>query len=323
MKRYAAWGLNHHLLPNTRHSKGCYLVLDMSFSHSDNPIPVSLNGLRAFECAARHQSFTEAAQELGVTQGAVSHQVKALEDRLGVQLFRRTPRGLTVTDEGLTLFPTLSAAFERITQLMGQFDHGQRREVLTISVVGTFALGWLMPRLTQFEAQHPFVDVRLMTNNNKVDVAGESLDYAIRFGDGAWHGVAATRLMPGALAPLCAPALAERLTTPGDLQSTTLLRSYRGQDWLAWLEAAGLANFRMKGPMFDSSALMAQAALRGYGVAMLPLAMFEEEMTRGWLVQPFPRTIETGAYWLTRLKSRTPTMAMQAFEGWLVEEVEQ
>lgn len=293
----------------------------MKFSHEENAIGVSLNGLRAFESAARHQSFTEAAKELGVTQGAVSHQVKALEARLGVQLFRRTPRGLMVTDEGLTLYPTLTEAFERIGHLLGQFEHGQRSEVLTVSVVGTFAMGWLMPRLDAFAQAHPFVDLRLMTNNNKVDLAGESLDYAIRFGDGAWHGVTAMPLMAGRFAPLCAPALAERLAVPGDLKHMTLLRSYRGQDWLTWLEAAGLANFRMRGPMFDSSALMAQAAMRGYGVAMLPLAMFEEEVARGWLVQPFALTITTGEYWLTRLKSRVPTRAMLAFEGWLQGEV--
>src|ERR1700761_1746839 len=150
--------------------KGCLIVSDRRFSHDRAVLPVSLNGLRAFESAARHLSFTSAALELGVTQGAVSHQVKALEDRLGVKLFRRTPRGLTVTDEGLALFPTLTDAFERMTRLLGQFGDGQRREVLTISVVGTFALGWLLPRVARFEQLHPFVDLRLLTNNNRVDV---------------------------------------------------------------------------------------------------------------------------------------------------------
>jgi len=296
------------------------IVSDQRFSHDQMTLPVSLNGLRAFESAARHLSFTSAARELGVTQGAVSHQVKALEDRLGAKLFRRTPRGLTVTDEGLALFPTLNDAFERMARLLGQFGHGQRREVLTISVVGTFALGWLLPRIARFEQLHPFVDLRLMTNNNRVDVAGESLDGAIRFGDGAWHGLDATHVMDAALSPLCAPSLAARLGEGGDLHRTTLLRSYRGQDWLAWLDAAGLRNFTLRGPMFDSSALMAQAAMRGHGVAILPLAMFADELQRQWLVQPFPLSVRTGAYWLVRLKSRAPGPAMTAFRDWLCAE---
>lgn len=295
---------------------------DRRFPHNSAPLSVSLNSLRAFESAARHLSFTSAANELGVTQGAVSHQVKALEDRLGVKLFRRTPRGLAVTDEGLALFPTLNDAFERMTRLIVRFDHGLQREVLTISVVGTFALGWLLPRIARFEQLHPFVDLRLLTNNNRVDVAGESLDYAIRFGDGAWGGLEATHLMNVSLSPLCAPALSDQLLTPADLHRMTLLRSYRGQDWLTWLAAAGLNDLRLRGPMFDSSALMAQAAMQSYGVAILPLAMFEVELQREWLVQPFPLSVDTGSYWLVRLKSRDLTAAMIAFRDWLRAEVD-
>lgn len=290
---------------------------DPSFSHGLGLSSVSLNSLRAFESAARHLSFTAAANELGVTQGAVSHQVKALEDLLGVKLFRRTPRGLAVTDEGLALFPTLNDAFERMTRLLDRFDRGSRRETLTVSVVGTFALGWLLTRLSRFEQLHPFVDLRLLTNNNKVDVAGESLDCAICFGDGTWRGLAATHLMKVSLSPLCAPSLAERLQRPADLQRATLLRSYRGQDWLTWLAAAGQGDLKLHGPMFDSSALMAQAAIRGFGVAILPLSMFETELQNDWLVQPFGLSVSTGSYWLVRLKSREPTAAMAAFHEWL------
>ncbi|PTR07589.1 MULTISPECIES: LysR family transcriptional regulator [unclassified Novosphingobium] len=282
--------------------------------------PVSLNGLRAFESAARHLSFTSAANELGVTQSAVSHQVKALEDRLGVKLFRRTSRGLAVTDEGLALFPTLNAAFEQVTGLIDRFDRGVRQEVLTVSAVGTFALGWLLPRMERFRQLHPFVDLRLLTNNNRVDVAGESLDCAICFGDGAWRGLEATHLMQASLSPLCSPAVAEHLHAPADLRDTTLLRSYRGQDWLTWLAAAGLPDQRLSGPVFDSSALMAQAAMRGFGVAILPLEMFEAELQGGWLIQPFTLAVSTGSYWLARLRSREPTAALISFRDWLVGE---
>ena len=292
-----------------------------SFSHGPALTSVSLNNLRAFESAARHLSFTIAANELGVTQGAVSHQVKALEDRLGIKLFRRTPRGLTITDEGLTLFPTLNDVFARMTRLFGRFDHGERREVLTVSVVGTFALGWLLPRIARFEQTYPFVDLRLLTNNNKVDVAAESLDYAIRFGDGAWRSLDSTHLLKTSLSPLCAPMLADRFRTPSDLRGTTLLRSYRGQDWFAWLSAAGLDDFPLRGPIFDSSSLMAQAAMRGHGIAVLPLEMFENELQSGCLIQPFALTVSTGSYWLVRLQSCDLTDAMSAFRDWLCAEM--
>lgn len=281
---------------------------------------VSLNALKAFESAARHLSFTVAADELSVTPAAISHQVKSLEDRLGVRLFRRTSRGLVITDEGLALVPTLSETFARLGRLLEQFEHGHRREVLTVSVVGTFAMGWLLPRLQAFEARHPMIDLRLLTNNNRVDVAGESLDFAIRFGDGAWHGLQAERLLDAPLSPLCSPAMAAPLRTPADLKDLPLLRSYRTQDWPAWFEAAGCAPVPLRGPVFDASTLMAQAATDGHGVALVPPRMFAREIESGRLVQPFPIAVSTGAYWLTMLKSRPITPAMSAFKRWLLAE---
>lgn len=279
---------------------------------------VSLNALKAFESAARHLSFTLAAEELSVTPAAISHQVKSLEERLGVRLFRRTSKGLLITDEGLALVPTLSDTFARLGRMLEQFERGHRREVLTVSVVGTFAVGWLLPRLEDFEQLYPFVDLRLLTNNNRVDVAGERLDFAIRFGDGAWHGMQAEHLMDAPLSPMCSPTLAERLQTPQDLRSVPLLRSYRSQDWAAWFDAAGVAPMPARGPMFDASALMAQAAIDGYGVALVPARMFERDRDSGRLVQPFPVAVNTGAYWLTALKSRPATPAMEAFKRWLL-----
>ena len=290
-------------------------MADPRFSHVGH---VSLNALRAFESAARHLSFTTAARELSVTQAAVSHQVKALELRLGVTLFRRTPRGLVVTDEGLSLLPTLNDTFGRPNSLMALFEGGRRQEVLTVGVVGTFALGWLLPRLPDFEALHPFVRLRLLTNNNRVDIAGEGLDYAIRFGDGAWHGTAADLIMAAPMTPLCAPQLARGLHAPGDIRGVPLLRSYRLQDWLAWRAAAGLDDLPIRGPVFDSSSLMAQAAVLGHGVALVPPAMFERELTVGSLVRPFSIEIDTGSYWLARLNTRQPTNAMNRFREWVL-----
>nr|WP_275451539.1 LysR family transcriptional regulator [Azospirillum lipoferum] len=198
-----------------------------------------LNALRAFEASARHLSFTRAAIELCVTQAAVSHQVKLLEERLGASLFHRLPRGLALTDEGRALRPTLEEAFDRIGWLLDQFEGGRFREVLTVGAVGTFAVGWLLPRLTRFREAHPFVDLRLSTNNNRVDIAAEGLDYAIRFGDGAWHGTDAVRLFDAPLSVLCAPEIARRLRDPADVGRETLLRSYRSDEWPGWFAAGG------------------------------------------------------------------------------------
>jgi LysR family transcriptional regulator of beta-lactamase len=279
-----------------------------------------LNALRAFEASARHLSFTRAAAELSVTQTAVSAQVKNLEQRLGVPLFRRLPRGLALTDEGLALLPMLSDSFARMGALLERFRGGRLHEVLTVAVVGTFAVGWLMPRLDAFRRSHPFVDLRLLTHNNRVDLAGEGLDGAIRFGHGAWHGTEAEPLVDAPLSPMCAPALAARLHAPSDLARETLLRSYRADEWPRWFDAAGASTPLLRGPVFDSSLAIAAAAAQGLGVGLLPAAMFAADLREGRLVQPFAVELPLGRYWLTRLQSRPPSTAWRAFRCWLVAE---
>ncbi len=288
----------------------------MTVSH-----PLPLNALRAFEASARHGSFTRAAQELNVTQNAVSAQVKNLEARVGVPLFRRLPRGLVLTDEGHALLPVLSEGFERIGAVLAQFQGGRYREVLTVAVVGTFAVGWLLPRLAAFQRDHPFVDLRLLTHNNKVDLAGEGLNGAIRYGHGSWDGCDADALLDAPLSPVCAPALAHRLRTPADLAQHTLLRSYRADEWSRWFAAAGAPLPLVRGPVFDSSVTMAAAAEAGVGVALLPPAMFGPALRDERLVQPFDTRVSLGRYWLVRLKSRPPGAAWQAFRAWLLAEV--
>jgi len=278
-----------------------------------------LDALRAFEASARHLSFTRAGLELFVSQAAISHRIKGLEQRLGVTLFRRLPRGLALTDEGAALLPVVAEAFDRIGDTLERFADGRVREVLTIGVVGTFAAGWLLPRLPDFAARHPEVDLRLLTNNNRVDLAGEGLDMAIRFGAGAWHGVEAVPLIDAPLTPLCAPALARRLAAPADLARETLLRSYRQDEWPRWFAAAGAPAPRIRGPIFDSSPTMAAAAAAGAGVALLPPAMFARELAQGQLIRPFDTMLDGGAYWLTRLHSRPETPAMAAFRAWLAD----
>lgn len=281
-----------------------------------------LNALRAFEAAARHLNFTRAAIELCVSQGAVSHQVAQLERRLGTRLFHRLPRGLALTDEGHALVPVVADAFDRVAATLDQYADGRFREALKVGVVGTFATGWLLPRLDRFARVHPAIDLRISTNNNRVDLAGEALDYAIRFGDGAWHGTHAEPLLAAPMAPVCAPAIAARVKTPADLVHERLLRSYRADEWALWFGAAGVPAPVLRGPVFDSSALMASAAAAGLGVALAPPSMFARELAAETLVQPFAITIDAGRYWLTRLMSRGESDAMQRFRDWLVTEIE-
>ena len=282
-----------------------------------------LNALRAFEASARHLSFTRAAIELCVTQAAVSHQVKSLEAQLNVTLFKRLPRGLMLTSEGESLLPVLRDAFDRIALTLDQFEGGHYREVLTVGAVGTFAVGWLLPRLADFHSRYPLIDLRLSTHNNRVDVAAEGLDYAIRFGAGAWHGTDACPLLEAPLTVLCVPQIAEQLHSPADVLKHTLLRSYRADEWNLWFQAAGLpSDTRVpRSVVFDSSLAMMEAALQGAGVALAPALMFSRQLENDVIRQPFEVGITTGSYWLTRLQSRAETSAMVAFKGWLRERV--
>ncbi|WP_337270288.1 LysR family transcriptional regulator [Oryzifoliimicrobium ureilyticus] len=281
-----------------------------------------LNAFRAFEASARHLSFTKAAIELNVTQAAVSHQVNSLEEQLGLKLFRRLPRGLMITTEAETLLPVLRDSFDRMADVLEQLRGGHIREVLTVGAVGTFAVGWLLPRLSAFRSRYPFIDLRLSTNNNRVDLAAEGLDFAIRFGSGAWHATEATRLCEAPLSALCNSNLAEQLREPGDLLDKTLLRSYRADEWKTWFEAAGVTpgGQMPTSIVFDTSLAMMEAIKQGIGVGLAPPMMFERDLAAGFIAQPFQITISMGSYWLTRLHSRAITSAMAAFATWLAEE---
>ncbi|CBV41326.1 LysR family transcriptional regulator [Halomonas elongata] len=280
-----------------------------------------LNALRAFEAAARHASFTQAANELNVTQAAVSHQVKLLESRLDVALFKRLPRGLLITPEGEALLPVMQDSFDRMAEMLERLETGRVRDILMVGAVGTFAVGWLLPHLPDFQARHPLIEIRLSTHNNRADIAAEGLDYAVRFGDGGWHGTEAMPLFEAPLSPLCIPRIAESLHEPSDLMHHTLLRSYREHEWTSWFEAAGVHATPplAQGIVFDSSLAMMDAALQGAGVALCPPRMFTRQLASGAIRQPFDLHTSMGGYWLTRLKSRPVTPAMHAFETWLGE----
>ncbi|KZL04611.1 HTH-type transcriptional activator AmpR [Pseudovibrio axinellae] len=276
-----------------------------------------LNALRAFEVAARQGSFTRAAIELCVTQAAVSHQLIALEEFLGVTLFTRTPKGLMLTDEGAALHPVLTQGFDNIGSMLDRLLDGRYQETLNVGVVTTFATGYLLERLPDFRKQHPSVNLRLFTNNNRVDIAKEGLDLAIRFGEGLWPALHATALLTTPLTPLCSPQIKDSLKTPADLVNQTLLRSYRADEWELWFQQAATACPKITGPVFDSSIAMAEMVEAGHGVALLPYDMFTRKLSLGHLCRPFPMEIVTGKYWLTRIKTKPVTPAITLFENWL------
>lgn len=279
-----------------------------------------LNGLRAFESAARLGSFTRAGLELRVTQTAISHQVKALEKVLDVTLFNRLPRGLALTEEAQALLPVLTDSFRRMSEKLNQFSDGNFREILTVGVVGTFANGWLLPRLKSFTEENPDIDLRLKTNNNRADMLLDGLDFFIRFGDGAWHGTDAAHLMDAPLSPVCAPSLAAELRDPEALIHAHLLRSYRPDEWSLWFRFAAVKPPVLRGWMFDSSLALVDAAAQGAGVALVPVAMFWREMAAGRIVQPIKIAAPAGSYWLTHLKSRRETASTKVFRNWLLAE---
>lgn len=278
---------------------------------------IPLNALRTFEVAARQGSFTRAAIELRVTQAAVSHQIGRLEDALGVTLFHRTPKGLITTDAGQALFPVMERGLNDIAGVLDRLSGGSPAEILNIGVVTTFAAGWLIPRLHAFERAHPGITLRLSTNNNRVEIAREGLDAAIRFGEGRWAGIEAHHIMDAPMTPFCMPGT--DLQTPANLSRHTLLRSYRVDEWPAWFAQAGERCPSLTGPVLDSSIGLGDLAASGFGVALLPVPMFERHVRSGRLVRPFATAVTLGSYWLTVPKERRMTDALVTLLDWMRE----
>jgi DNA-binding transcriptional LysR family regulator len=283
-----------------------------------------LGALRAFEAAARHLSFTKAAQELGVTQAAVSHQVKSLEDALGAKLFRRLTRALALTDAGASLAPDLGEAFERMGRAVQRVQEREAHGILRVSLLYTFALAFLVPRLGRFSSRHPAIDLKLETNSRVIDFDREPFDAAIRYGRGPYPSLHADLLFPDALTPLCAPALARKIKKPADVLNHKLLDDQNfWDDWAVWLTAAGLdpKQPRQRTTVFDSTRLAVEAAMEGLGLALGAPFLFESELKSGRLVQPLKLVVPAGkSYWLVCRRRDAERPNMLAFRQWLVEE---
>jgi DNA-binding transcriptional LysR family regulator len=282
-----------------------------------------LNALRAFEVAARHLSFTRAAEELHVTQAAVSHQVKALEAHLGVALFRRLTRGLRLTDEGQALVPELRDVFERLAVAVARVGRREAHGRLTISLLTTFALSWLVPRLPRFNALHPEIEVSLIATGRLADFRREDVDIAIRYGAGPWPDLHNEKLFADELTPLCGRQWIGKLKRPADLAHVPLLVLNNHDDWPAWLGAAGLTHIDAnKGQAFDSTRIAVDAAIAGGGVAIGNPYVHDEPIAEGRLFQPFDLVVPNGlSYWLVCPEATRERPKIRAFRDWLIGEI--
>ncbi len=283
-----------------------------------------LNALRAFEAAARHLSFTRAAGELNVTQAAVSHQIKGLEERLGVLLFRRLNRTLRLTDEGQVLLPAVGEALDLIAEAVERLEDRESAGVLTVSTLDSFAATWLVPRLGRFRTRHPEIDVRITTADHPVDFAREDIHMAIRYGRGEWAGLDIVRLMNEELFPVCSPSLLGEgtpLRRPSDLCHFTLLHDDLRVTWRMWLMAAGADQVDPdRGPTFNHSHLVMQAAIAGAGVALGRSVLVADELASGRLVKPFEFSLPAEyAYYVVCPEATAGRPKIQAFREWLLE----
>jgi DNA-binding transcriptional LysR family regulator len=279
----------------------------------------SLNGLRAFETAARHCSFTAAADELNVTQAAISRMVRLLEERMGIQLFERRPNGLTLTAQGKALQPGLTAALDAIAGVIDEVVAMRTTPVLTLGVGPSFAVRWLIPRLASFYGEHPEIEVRIATGG-AINPFQDDWTCGIRLGDGNWPGYEAEPMFSADLFPVCTAAIAARLAKSEDLSGETLLQvAHAPGDWPLWLSAAGV-KVRQKnfGPRFDNYAMVLQAALDGMGVAIGLGPYVADDIAAGRLVAPFPLSVPKGRAWYLVYQSfRQQEPALIAFKAWL------
>jgi LysR family glycine cleavage system transcriptional activator len=291
-----------------------------------------LNALRAFEAAARHLSFTAAASELFVTQAAISHQVKALEEHLGQPLFRRLNRKLELTEAGRFYRPLLTEAFDLIDTASQRVRARDEQGPLKISVLPSFAAKWLLPRLGGFRALHPEIDVLVSSKLELADFARDDIDLALRFGRGNYPGLRTTWLMSDSKFPVCSPRLLEGphpLRRPEDLRHHTLLHDEVSGGpvdvgWPEWLELAELTDIDAgRGPGFSDAAMVLAAAMAGQGVALSRGSLANDDLAAGLLVVPFGPEVATGhAYYIVMPPEAYEREKVRLFHDWLLGEAE-
>ncbi|WP_374470238.1 transcriptional regulator GcvA [Phenylobacterium sp.] len=303
----------------------------MERPHERRRLP-PLNALRAFEAAARHLNFSRAADELSVTPGAVSQQIQNLEDYVGAALFKRTPKGLLLTDAAQTALPALREAFDRLAEAASLLTAAVDGRRLTITAPPSFAAKWLVPRLGAFERAHPQVDVWLSAGMELVDLTAGEVDLAIRYGAGRYPGLEVKRLVSETVIPVISPELLKEvpLATPEDLKNHTLLHDGSPEiddscpDWPMWLAARGLKGIDgHRGPRFNQSSLVIEAAANGRGVALAKRTLAQADLDAGRLVAPLQiATAVDFAYYLVHPKAKGRLPQVKAFISWIEAEAE-
>jgi LysR family transcriptional regulator, glycine cleavage system transcriptional activator len=278
-----------------------------------------LNGIKAFEAAARSGSFAGAGAELNVSAAAVSRMVHLLEQRLGVALFERKANRLAMTAAGRAYQSGLTPIFDALASLTAQVTAPSSLRALTIGVGPTFAMRWLIPRLADFRKQEPDIDVRITTGGAAVPF-GEDWSCGIKLGDGEWPGLVAEPLFAGDLLPVCAPRLAAPLKRPGDLRAPSLLRvAHSPDDWPLWLKSAGVGRVTARGPEFQYYGQALQAAVDGLGVAMGIRPYIDDDLAAGRLIAPFAMTVPKGMRWYLVYRSfQTEQRDFAAFRRWIM-----
>lgn len=292
--------------------------------------PPLLNALRAFEASARHLSFTKAADELGVTPAAVSHQIRQLEDYLGMPLFRRLTRAVLLTDAAQACLPTLREGFDRLAEAVAILQSADRAGILTVSVAPSFAGKWLLPRIERFTSAHPDIDVRISANMAVVDFRSDQVDVAIRFGRGNYEGLSVDKLFSESVTPMCSPALQRKrpLRTPQDLETHTLIHDDSAYvigptpDWRMWLKMAGVANVDAdRGLRFSFAEHALQAAIDGLGVVLGRRSLASADLAGGRLVTPFALSLPIEfAYYLVRPAFEDDRPKVALFRDWILAE---
>ncbi len=287
-----------------------------------------LNALRAFEAAARHMSITQAASELRVTPAAISHQIRILEDHVGLPLFMRNGRGLALTDAGSAGLRDLREGFARLGAAMDAIDSLGEAGVLSVSVAPSFAAKWLLPRLDGFQAAHPEIDVHVSASMELTDFVKDGVDLAIRYGAGRYSDMSVERLLAESVIPVCSPEFLKRhgpFASPADLVETTLLHDDSPDNdpscpnWEMWLTAAGARHIdAARGPRFNQSSLVIEAAVLGRGIALAKTALAARDLRRGDLVQPFASAMKVDfAYFIVAPRAKLNLPKVSNFIDWL------